>query len=69
MAELPGKALAQELAEESRAESRMTPMEDVIAAARNGGLDEDAVHRLFGRLWTLERMSITSTAAGAKASR
>jgi len=56
MAELPGKALAQELAEESRAESRMTPMEDVIAAARNGGLDEDAVHRLFGRLWTLERM-------------
>src|SRR6266851_518855 len=31
MAELPGKALAQELA-------------------------EDAVHRLFGRLWTLERM-------------
>ena len=56
MAELPGKALAQELAAESRAESRLTPMEDVIAAVREGGLDEDAVHRLFGRLWTLERM-------------
>src|SRR6266849_4515429 len=25
-------------------------------AGRDGGLDEDAVHRLFGRLWTLERM-------------
>src|SRR6266404_7835138 len=56
MAELPGKALAQELAEESRAESRMTPMEDIIAAVRDGGLDEDAAFRLIGRLWTLERM-------------
>ena len=56
MAELPGKALAKQLAEASRDESRATPMEDVIAAARKPGLDEDATHRLFSRLWVLERM-------------
>ena len=56
MAELPGKALAQELAATSRDDSRATPMEDVIAAACQPGLDEDAIHRLFSRLWVLERM-------------
>ncbi len=56
MAELPGKALAQELIAESRAESRRTPFEDVIAAAREGGVDRDMANRLVGRLWTLERM-------------
>jgi len=56
MAELPGKALAQELAAASRDDSRATPMEDVIAAACQPGLDEDAIHRLFSRLWVLERM-------------
>src|SRR6476620_12554889 len=56
MAELPGKALAEELAAASRDESRTTPIEDVIAAARSPGLDDDAVHRLFSRLWVLERM-------------
>src|SRR5881394_2981495 len=56
MTELPGRALAQELAAASRDESRATPMEDVIAAAHQPGLDEDAIHRLFSRLWVLERM-------------
>src|SRR5437762_6101116 len=56
MTELPGRALAQELTAASRDESRATPMEDVIAAARQPGLDEDAIHRLFSRLWVLERM-------------
>src|SRR5438067_3166983 len=56
MTELPGRALAQELAATSRDESRATAMEDVIAAARRPGLDEDAIHRLFSRLWVLERM-------------
>jgi hypothetical protein len=56
MAELPGQALAQELAAASRDESRTTPIEDVIAAARSPGLDDDAIHRLFSRLWVLERM-------------
>lgn len=56
MAELPGKDLAQELIAESEAESRTTPMEDVVAAARERGLDRDAANRLIGRLWTLERM-------------
>jgi hypothetical protein len=56
MAELPGKTLAQELAAASRDESRATPMEDVIAAAHQPGLDEDAIHRLVSRLWVLERM-------------
>src|ERR1700733_5797693 len=56
MRDLPGKALAQELIAESRAEARATPMEDIIAAAGNGGLAADAAHRLIGRLWALERM-------------
>src|SRR5713226_6108079 len=56
MAELPGRALARELIDESRSESRATAMEDVIAAVREKGLDRDAANRLFGRLWTLERM-------------
>ncbi|HEV2187669.1 MAG TPA: hypothetical protein VGR70_10715 [Stellaceae bacterium] len=56
MRDLPGKALAQELIGKSRAEARATPMEDVIAKAGNGGLADDAAHRLIGRLWALERM-------------
>jgi hypothetical protein len=56
MRDLPGKALAQELIDKSRAEARATPMEDVIATAGNGGLDDGAAHRLVGRLWALERM-------------
>ena len=57
MPELPGRALAQELIAESRAESRTTPIEDVVAALRaaNGGA-ADLANRLLGRLWTLERM-------------
>jgi hypothetical protein len=56
MAGLPGQELAQELIAESTAESRQTPIEDVIAAARGHGLDPDAANRLIGRLWALERM-------------
>jgi hypothetical protein len=56
MAELPGKDLARELIGKSRAESRSTPVEAVIAAVRAGGVDDDKAHRLLGRLWTLERM-------------
>jgi len=56
MAELPGKALAQELIAQSRAESRRTPMEAVIEAAGEGRLSADQQFRLIGRLWTLERM-------------
>ena len=60
MAELPGKTLAQELIAESRAESRATAMEDVIAAmgatGRANGVGADMTNRLVGRLWTLERM-------------
>ena len=56
MAELPGKALAQELIAESGRESRASPFEDVIAAARTGGIGTDAANRLVGRLWALERM-------------
>jgi len=56
MADLPGKALARELIDGSEAESRATPMEDVIAAVRERGMDKDTANRLFGRLWTLERM-------------
>src|SRR5436309_1229428 len=56
MPELAGKALARELIAGSEAESRATPMEDVIAAARQGALDTDGANRLLGRLWTLERM-------------
>ncbi len=56
MAELPGKALAEELIGRTEAESRSTPFEDVVAAARTGALDGDAATRLIGRLWALERM-------------
>jgi hypothetical protein len=56
MRNLPGKALAQELTAATRDEARATPIEDVIAAAARLGLGDDAVHRLIGRLWTLERM-------------
>jgi hypothetical protein len=56
MTELPGKALAQELIAESRAESRTTPIEDVVARARRDGFDRDMANRLVGRLWALERM-------------
>ena len=56
MLELPGKDLARDLIDKSRADSRSTPVEEVIAAVREGGLDDDKAHRLIGRLWTLERM-------------
>jgi len=56
MAELPGKDLAQELMQKSRAESRRTPMEAVIAAAGEGKFREEEGFRLIGRLWTLERL-------------
>ena len=56
MPDLPGKDLARELIDKSRADSRSTPVEEVIAAVREGGLDDDKAHRLIGRLWTLERM-------------
>ena len=56
MAELPGKDLARELIDESQAKRRSTPVEAVIAAARQGAVDDDKAHRLLGRLWTLERM-------------
>ncbi len=56
MPELPGKDLARELIEKSRSESRATLVEDVIHAIRRDGLDDEAAHRMIGRLWTLERM-------------
>ena len=55
-AELPGKALAQELIGKSREETGTAPIAAVIERAQNGALDEPAVTRLIGRLWTLERM-------------
>jgi hypothetical protein len=56
MPELPGKALAQELIARSQAEGGATPIAAVVEAARNGALGEEAIVRLIGRLWTLERM-------------
>ena len=56
MAELPGKALAQELIEGTTAGSRATPMEDIIAAVQERGAATDMANRLVGRLWALERM-------------
>jgi hypothetical protein len=56
MADLPGRALAAELIDKSREESRTTAMEAVVALARDGALAGDKLHRLLGRLWTLERM-------------
>ena len=54
--DLPGKALAQELIQQSRTESRVTPMAAVIEAAREGTLQAEESFRLIGRLWTLERL-------------
>ena len=56
MAELPGKALAQELIRQSRDDSRTTPMAAVIQAAQNGQLQAEESFRLIGQLWTLERL-------------
>jgi hypothetical protein len=56
MPDLPGTALARELIEKSGNESRATPVEDIIQVIRRDGLDDEAAHRLIGRLWTLERM-------------
>lgn len=56
MTELPGKALAQELLQKSRAEGRRTPMEAVIEAAKAGRFQAVEGFRLIGRLWTLERL-------------
>jgi hypothetical protein len=56
MPQLPGRELARELIEKSRSESRATPVENVIQAIHRDGLDDEAAHRLIGRLWTLERM-------------
>jgi hypothetical protein len=56
MAELPGRELAHQLIGASRAESRTSPIEAVIMAAAEDGLDAAASARLIGRLWTLERM-------------
>jgi hypothetical protein len=56
MAELPGKKLAQELMQKSREESRRTPMEAVITAAREEKFHAEEGFRLIGRLWTLERL-------------
>jgi len=56
MPDLPGRDLARELIDKSEAESRSTPVEAVIAAVREGAVDDDKAHRLIGRLWTLERM-------------
>ena len=54
--ELPGKTLAAELIGKSRDEAGTAPIAAVIAAARDGALGGDAIVRLIGRLWTLERM-------------
>ena len=51
MAALPGRALAQELIAQSREESRRTPMEGVIQAAKEGSLSDEQRFRLIGRLW------------------
>lgn len=53
---LPGKALAQELIDNSRREVRAAPIAAVVEAARGGALSAEAIVRLIGRLWTLERM-------------
>jgi hypothetical protein len=56
VAALPGKALAAELIDGSRTAAAAALIADMIAAVRTGTLDEAAVTRLIGRLWTLERM-------------
>jgi hypothetical protein len=56
MVDLPGKELAQELLQQSREESRRTPMAAVIEAAKQGQFAEEQGFRLVGWLWTLERL-------------
>src|ERR1700731_4286180 len=56
MPDLPGRDLARELIDKSEAESRSTPIEAVIAAARERGFDDDQEHALIGQPWTLERI-------------
>jgi len=56
MADLPGRALAQELIDKSREECHRTPMEAVIQAVEEGHFGAEEALRLIIRLWTLERM-------------
>ena len=56
MTDLPGKALARELIEQSREAARYTPMDPIIDAAREKRLDDGAAFRLICRLWALERL-------------
>jgi hypothetical protein len=56
MADLPGRALAQELIDKSREERHRTPMEAVIQAVEEGHFGDEEALRLIIRLWTLERM-------------
>jgi hypothetical protein len=56
MANLPGSELAQQLLEQSRGESRTSPMEEIIEAAKQRTLSGDSLFRLIGRLWALERL-------------
>jgi len=56
MVNLPGKDLEQDLLEQSRAESRLSPLEAVIGLANQKTLDNDSQFRLVARLWVLERM-------------
>ncbi|HUY19393.1 MAG TPA: hypothetical protein VMV15_09215 [Candidatus Binataceae bacterium] len=54
--ELPGKALARELIEQSREAARHTPIDPIIEAARERRLDDGAAFRLICRLWAMERL-------------
>ncbi len=56
MTELPGKALARELIERSREAAQSTPLDPIIAAARDGRLDDAMAFRFICRLWALERL-------------
>ncbi len=56
MIELPGKALASELIERSRESARNTPLDPIIAAAREQRLDDRAAFRFVCRLWAMERL-------------
>ena len=56
MPDLPGNGLARELIGKSQNESHATAVEELAEAVRRDGLNDDAAHRLIGRLWTLERM-------------
>jgi len=55
-ATLPGKALAEELQAESRADALRTPMARLIEAAASHALTEDHYFRLIGQLWAMKRM-------------